>query len=150
MGEQKLGVQMLHRHIFIFSARYHLFLRAFSLPLAWKHGPDKDQMVFVISRMDYWVVSHLKLNVYRACKFWLVYKLAVHFLESSSLCSNLSQEQCCFSAPSAASFPGEQKVQAFATWDTPFWSRNYLSPGQHSFQGPRWGVRGPWHWGPAT
>lgn len=61
----------------------------FSLQLAWKHGPDKDQMVFVSSRMDYWVVSHLKLNANITCKFWLLKKLDVHLLKSSSLCSHL-------------------------------------------------------------
>lgn len=63
----------------------------FSLQLAWKHGPDKDQMVFVSSRMDYWVVSRLKLNVNITCKFWLLEKLAVHLLKSSNLCLTDSQ-----------------------------------------------------------
>lgn len=96
-------------------------------------------MFFVSSRLGYWLLSCLKLNVNTVCKFWLLQKLAVHFLEGLSLCSNLSITDS--QRTSSSSSLWEQKVQGLATWDIPVWSRRYLSPGQCKFQRPRWGVR---------
>lgn len=96
-------------------------------------------MFFVSSRLGYWLLSCLKLNVNTVCKFWLLQKLAVHFLEGLSLCSNLSITDS--QRTSSSSSLWEQKVQALATWDIPVWSRRYLSRGQCKFQWPRWGVR---------
>lgn len=76
-------------------------------------------MVFVSSRLGYWVMSLLKLNGNTVCKFWLVQRLAVQFLEDSNLCSNLSLADS-QKAYSFSSFPEKQKIQAFATWDTQF------------------------------
>lgn len=122
-------------YLLFFLARSHLFLRVFyfSLLLAWKHSPDKDQMFSVSSRLGYWVVSCLKLNVNTVWELYLAQKSAVHFSKGSSLCSNLSLADS-QRASRVSSFPEEQRFKhsprgrpQFDLWDI-FWSVQTSKP----------------------